>query len=51
MDWLETEVEDCDVLVGGATNVWRPHAVGEDGVFRGSRAIGLCVDNNRLTLG
>lgn len=36
---------------GGATIVWRPHAVGEGGVFRGSHAIGPCVDNNWLTLG
>ena len=48
----ETEVIDCDVLIGGgggATNVWRPHAVGEGGVFRGRHAIGPCVDNNWLT--
>ena len=36
---------------GGATNIWRPHAVGESGVFRGSHAIGPCVDNKWLTLG
>ncbi len=36
---------------GGATNVWRPHAVGEGGVFRGSHAIGPCVANYWLTLG
>ncbi len=35
----------------GAASTWRPHAVGEDGVFRGSHAIGPCVDNNWLTLG
>ena len=36
---------------GGATNIWRPHAVGEGRVFRGSHAIGPWVDNNWLTLG
>ncbi len=36
---------------GGATNIWRPHAVGEGGVFRGSHAIGPCVDNYWLALG
>ncbi len=36
---------------GGATNIWRPHAVGDGGVFRGSHAIGPCVDNYWLTLG
>ncbi len=36
---------------GGATNIWRPHAVGEGGVFRGSHAIGPCVENNWLALG
>ena len=57
MDRPETEVVDCDVLIVGggmagcATNVWRPHAVGERGVFRGSHAIGPRVDNNWLTLG
>jgi hypothetical protein len=57
MDRPETEVVDFDVLnVGGdmsgcATNIWRPHAVGEGGVFRGSHAIGPCVDNNWLTSG
>ncbi len=57
MERPETEVVDCDVLIvgggvaDGATNIWRPHAVGEGGVFRGSHAIGPCVDNNWLTLG
>ncbi len=58
MERLETEVVDCDVLIGGGrhgrlrgANVWWPHAVGERGVFRGSYAIGPCVDNNWLTLG
>ena len=43
----------CAVVraAGGATGIWRPHAVGEGGVFRGSHAIGPCVDNNWLTLG
>ncbi len=36
---------------GGATNIWRPHVVGEGGVIRGSHANGPCVDNNWLTLG
>ncbi len=36
---------------GGVTNIWRPHAVGEGGVFRGSHAIGPGVDNKWLTLG
>ncbi len=36
---------------GGATNIWRPRAAGEGGVFRGSHAIGPCVDNNWLTSG
>ncbi len=36
---------------GGATNIWRPLAVGEGEVFRGSHAIGPCVDKNWLTLG
>ncbi len=54
----ETEVIVCDVLIVGgggaayeAANVWRPHAVGEGGGFRGSHAIGPCVDYNWLTLG
>ena len=57
MDRPETEVVDCDVLIVGGgmsgcvTNIWRPHAVGEGGVFWGSHAIGPCVDNNWLTLG
>ena len=58
MGWLEKEVVYCDVLTsggmvgyGGASNVWRPHAVGEAGVFQGGPAIGPCVDNKRLTLG
>ncbi len=57
MDRPETEVVDCDVPIvsggmsGCAANIWRPHAVGEGGVFRGSHAIGPCVDNNWLTLG
>ncbi len=57
MERPETEVVDCDVLivdggmVGCGANVWRPHAVGERGVFRGSYAIGPCVDDNWLTLG
>ncbi len=29
----------------------RPYAVSEGGIFRGSHAIGPCVDNNWLTLG
>jgi succinate dehydrogenase/fumarate reductase flavoprotein subunit len=36
---------------GGATNIRRPHAVGEGGFFRGSHAFGPCVDNNWLKLG
>ncbi len=36
---------------GGATDIWRPHAVGEGGDFRGSHAIGPCVDNKWPTLG
>ncbi len=36
---------------GGATDIWRPHAVDEGGVYRGSHAIGPCVDNNWPTLG
>ncbi len=36
---------------GGATNIWRPHAVGEGGVFWGGHAIGPCVDDNWPTLG
>jgi hypothetical protein len=58
MDRPETEGVDCDVLIVGgggmsgcATNIWRPHAMGEGGVFRGSHAIGPCIDNNWLTLG
>ncbi len=57
MERPEIEVVDCDVLIVGGgmagcgVNVWRPHAVGERGVFRGSYAIGPCVDNNWLTLG
>ncbi len=80
MGWLETEVVDRDVLIGGgvagcgasyeatfwakenglravvcarggAPNIWRPHAVDEGGVFRGSHATDSCVDNNWLTLG
>ncbi len=48
----ETEAIDCDILIaGGATNIWRPLAEGEGGVFRSSHAIGPCVDNNWLTLG
>jgi hypothetical protein len=51
-----TEAIDSDVLIGGgmaggATNIWRPLAEGEGGVFRSSHAIGPCVDNNWLTLG
>jgi hypothetical protein len=57
MDRPETEGVDCDVLIVGggmsgcATNIWRPHAVGEGGGFRGNHAIGPCIDNNWLTLG
>ena len=42
MDRPETEVVDCDVLIVGggmsgcATNIWRPHAVGQGGVFFGA---------------
>ncbi len=57
MDRPETKVVDFDVLnVGGdmsgcATNIWRPLAVGEGGVFRGRHASGPCGDTNWLTLG
>ncbi len=39
------------VVCAGATNIWRTHAVGEGGNFRGSHAIGPRVDNNCPTLG
>ncbi len=35
---------------GGAIGIWRPHAVGECGDFRGSHAIGPGIENNWLTL-
>ncbi len=57
--WEETmagrETEDVSrdalIVAGGATNIWRPRAAGEGGVFRGSHAIAPCVDHNWLTLG
>ncbi len=49
IDVFEARAVVC--AAGGATNIWRPHAVGEGGVFRGRHAIGPCVDNNWLALG
>jgi hypothetical protein len=52
MDRPKTEIMDCDILIVGrgkygcATTVWRPHAVAEAVVIRGSHAIGPCVENN-----
>ena len=44
-------VDAVECAGSAATNIWRPHAVGEGGVFRGSHAIGPGVDNNWLASG